>query len=243
MTRFDILTEIRAYGRAVRAIVREPSLDDRGRVLALGHLAVGLRQAHFWTRAVWTEVRGSMGEPEPYETPIPPYDTPTERALRRMRARGDECGRAVRSWETLPEWDQLRTWRAEDQVLREGASQGVDLDAEQLLDYADVLAEELYRVATVEVRRPDILLDEVEAFLRRFVVLQSVYQVAVVALWIAYSHAIEAAECTAYLLVTSPEPRSGRTIVLGVARLLIRNPPPVKATAPNRVPEAPGPSG
>lgn len=63
------------------------------------------------------------------------------------------------------------------------------------------------------------LLSEVEKFVRRFVVL-SPAQSCAVALWVAHTHAIEAAEATPYLGITSPEKRSGKTRLLEVLELL-----------------------
>jgi Protein of unknown function (DUF3631) len=70
-----------------------------------------------------------------------------------------------------------------------------------------------------------LVLDEVVAMLRRFVVLTP-RQAIVVALWIAHTHAMEAADCTPYLMLTSAEKRSGKTRLLEVLELLVREPLP-----------------
>lgn len=67
------------------------------------------------------------------------------------------------------------------------------------------------------------LLDETAAFIRRFVVITQ-EQADVLALWVAHTHAIVAAECTPYLRVSSSEPRCGKTRLLEVVELLVRNP-------------------
>ncbi len=67
------------------------------------------------------------------------------------------------------------------------------------------------------------LLSELMQFVRRFVVL-SPDQLCVVALWIVHTHAIEAAEATPFLDVTSPEKGSGKTRLLEVLALLVNNP-------------------
>jgi Protein of unknown function (DUF3631) len=67
------------------------------------------------------------------------------------------------------------------------------------------------------------LLDAVELFLRRFVVLTDA-QAAAAALWVAHSWAIAAAHATAYLHVTSAEPECGKTRLLEVAHELVRAP-------------------
>jgi hypothetical protein len=63
------------------------------------------------------------------------------------------------------------------------------------------------------------LLDEVTAFLRRFVVFPNNAQVAAIALWIVHTHAFDAAEVTPYLAITSAEKRSGKTRTLDVLEL------------------------
>jgi hypothetical protein len=49
-------------------------------------------------------------------------------------------------------------------------------------------------------------------------------QAVAVALWIAHSHAIEAADATLYLQITSPAKRSGKTRLLEVLELLVPRP-------------------
>jgi hypothetical protein len=66
------------------------------------------------------------------------------------------------------------------------------------------------------------LLDQVEAFLRRFVVFAREVQVVAVALWVAHTWCFAAAETTPYLHVTSPEKRSGKSRLLEVAAQLAR---------------------
>jgi len=67
------------------------------------------------------------------------------------------------------------------------------------------------------------LLDSVVEFIRRFVAM-SFPQGVVVALWVAHSHALAAADTTPYLAVTSAEKRSGKTRLLEVIELLVENP-------------------
>jgi len=64
------------------------------------------------------------------------------------------------------------------------------------------------------------LLNIVMAFVRRYVVLPEKAAVAV-ALWIVHTYAIEAAEATPYLNITSAEKRSGKTRLLEVLSLLV----------------------
>jgi 5S rRNA maturation endonuclease (ribonuclease M5) len=67
------------------------------------------------------------------------------------------------------------------------------------------------------------LLNQVAAYIRRFVSL-SPSQTPVVTLWIAHTHAIDAADATPYLAITSAEKQSGKTRLLEVSELLVRNP-------------------
>jgi len=54
------------------------------------------------------------------------------------------------------------------------------------------------------------LLDDVVTYIRKYVVLAP-QQADAEALWTAHTHAIDAADCTPYLHITSPEKRSGKT--------------------------------
>jgi hypothetical protein len=69
------------------------------------------------------------------------------------------------------------------------------------------------------------LLSDVRSFIRRFVVLDDV-QADAVTLWAAHTHIFEAFGCTPYLAITSPEKRSGKTLLLEVLELLAREPLP-----------------
>jgi hypothetical protein len=64
------------------------------------------------------------------------------------------------------------------------------------------------------------LLDDVAAFVRRYVVLTN-HQLRAIALWVAHTYAIDAADCTPYLLIQSAEKRSGKTLLLEVLSLLV----------------------
>lgn len=69
----------------------------------------------------------------------------------------------------------------------------------------------------------DRILDAVEAFVYRYVVVSEV-QVTASTLWVAHTWTIEAAHATPYLFVTSAEPESGKTRLLEVLRELVRDP-------------------
>jgi 5S rRNA maturation endonuclease (ribonuclease M5) len=68
------------------------------------------------------------------------------------------------------------------------------------------------------------LLDGVGNFLQRFVVLPSVHAVRAMSLWVLHSWAIAAAHATLYVVVISAERQSGKTRLLEVMGLLVREP-------------------
>jgi hypothetical protein len=66
------------------------------------------------------------------------------------------------------------------------------------------------------------LLEGLAAFVQRYVVLSD-EQADIIALWVVHTHALDAADCTPYLSITSAEPRSGKTRLLeGTAPLVAR---------------------
>jgi len=67
------------------------------------------------------------------------------------------------------------------------------------------------------------LLDDIATLIRRFVVL-SPDQASATALWAVHTYAIDAADATPYLAITSPEKRSGKTRLLEVLDLLANRP-------------------
>jgi hypothetical protein len=67
------------------------------------------------------------------------------------------------------------------------------------------------------------VLNDVRAFIGRFVVLGDA-QADAVTLWAAHTHVIEAFNCTPYLAITSGEKRSGKSRLLEVVELLVREP-------------------
>jgi hypothetical protein len=70
----------------------------------------------------------------------------------------------------------------------------------------------------------DAVLCDVDTFVRQYVVFPSDAQSLAVALWVAHAHAIEAADVTAYLEITSPSKRSGKTRLLEILELLAPRP-------------------
>jgi hypothetical protein len=67
------------------------------------------------------------------------------------------------------------------------------------------------------------LLDDVRSFIRRFVVLDD-RQADALALWVSHTHVFDAFGCTPYLAITSAEKRSGKTRLLEVLDLVVREP-------------------
>ena len=68
------------------------------------------------------------------------------------------------------------------------------------------------------------LLDAIAAAVEQYVVLPSAHATTAVTLWAAHSWAFDGAHATPYLLVTSPERRSGKSRLLEVLELLVRSP-------------------
>lgn len=66
-------------------------------------------------------------------------------------------------------------------------------------------------------------LDEIQKFVRRFVVFSDEAHYDVLSLWILHTYATDAAYATPYLYVHSAEPQSGKTRTLEVAAMLARN--------------------
>jgi len=68
------------------------------------------------------------------------------------------------------------------------------------------------------------LLDDVRAFLSRFVVFPSQDALVASTLWAAHTHALIAFECTPRIAFLSPEPGSGKTRALEILELLVLRP-------------------
>src|SRR5262249_22190884 len=67
------------------------------------------------------------------------------------------------------------------------------------------------------------LLTSITHFIRRYVVITDAQGVAS-ALWVAHTHAFNAADCTPYLLITSATKRAGKTRLLEVLEPLVARP-------------------
>jgi hypothetical protein len=71
------------------------------------------------------------------------------------------------------------------------------------------------------------LLDYAVAYLRTYLASLSGEQFDALALWAAHTHAIEAAETTPYLHITSPDVESGKTRTLEALDLIVAKPAPI----------------
>ncbi|MGB3441958.1 MAG: DUF3631 domain-containing protein [Actinophytocola sp.] len=83
-----------------------------------------------------------------------------------------------------------------------------------------------------ELRAGHEILDEVTAFLNRFVVFPNEHCAHAVALWFAHTHIADRFYITPRLILDSAEPGSGKTRVLEVASLLVRSPESTISTTP-----------
>ncbi len=72
--------------------------------------------------------------------------------------------------------------------------------------------------------KPTGVLLDVVAFIQRYMVLPSQHAVVAIALWVGHTWVIDAFDTTPYLLVRSPEKRSGKTRLLEILELLTPRP-------------------
>ncbi|MDP2948181.1 MAG: DUF3631 domain-containing protein [Chloroflexota bacterium] len=126
-----------------------------------------------------------------------------ERLAARLRELGCQAVRMV-DWPDAPPAGD-----AADAV-----AQGVDIAA---------LLERAAPVAMVKAADLGLLLEDVEAFIRRYLA-TGASQLAALALWVLHSWTLEAAETTPYLHVTSPEKQSGKTRLLEALALMVARP-------------------
>lgn len=83
-----------------------------------------------------------------------------------------------------------------------------------------------------ELRAGHEVLNDVTAFLNRFVVFPDEHCAPTVALWFAHTHAADRFYITPRLILDSAEPGSGKTRVLEVAELLVHSPESTISTTP-----------
>jgi hypothetical protein len=70
---------------------------------------------------------------------------------------------------------------------------------------------------------PSDLFNDTVAFIKKYLVLTD-EQADTLALWVAHTHAFEAADCTPYMHISSAEKSSGKTLLLEVLELLVAKP-------------------
>lgn len=75
-----------------------------------------------------------------------------------------------------------------------------------------------------KVERGDVLLDELDTFLARFVIYPSEHARIAHVLWIVHTHLMDRWESTPRLAFLSPEPASGKTRALEITELLVPSP-------------------
>jgi hypothetical protein len=95
---------------------------------------------------------------------------------------------------------------------------------EKLCREADERQSAKIRGQKIEIGPPAQLLDDVHAFLGRFIIYPSKEAHDAQVLWIAHTHVMDAWESTPRLALLSPEPASGKTRALEVSELLVPNP-------------------
>src|SRR5215216_1986690 len=91
-------------------------------------------------------------------------------------------------------------------------------------------ARDMAEILTIERRKPGErgasgakTLDEVHAFLGRFVAYPSKEAHVAHTLWIAHAHMMDAWESTPRIAFLSPEPGSGKTRALEITQMLVSN--------------------
>jgi hypothetical protein len=114
---------------------------------------------------------------------------------------------------------QLRKQRADVRVLDLPAGDGINGPD----DFLALRGDEAMRDVFEEAESGVAILNEVQAFVRRFVIMTDAQSVAV-ALWIVHTHCYEVAIWTPYLQVTSAEKRCAKSRLLEAVGYLVRQP-------------------
>jgi hypothetical protein len=142
---------------------------------------------------------------------LPDADAPGEQHAQSIAASLDTVARKVRVLH-LPDLGEGED--AFDWIQRGG-------NATELCKLVEIHDQPHDTVIGVEPHEGSALLDDVRAFLQRFVSYPSPEACTAHALWIAHSHLIESFESTPRLAFLSPEPSSGKTRALEVTELLV----------------------
>jgi hypothetical protein len=112
---------------------------------------------------------------------------------------------------------QLRKQGADVHILDLPAGEGVNGPD----DYIGVLGDEALTQLFDGAGEGAKILDNIQAFLRRFVIL-SPAQSAAIALWVAHTYTFKSAAWTPYLHVTSAAPECGKSLLLETLEFLVR---------------------
>ncbi|CAN5323889.1 hypothetical protein BH20ACT24_BH20ACT24_16130 [soil metagenome] len=122
----DIVAEITELRRASRQVIRDTSLSEEQKRIALGRLAeLSNRSALPWMsgEALWREAEPFLMTGE--TAPVTSAADPVEAKLRMLRARGlercDRCGLALPDEDTLDRSQAQRLARIEEAQRFEGA--------------------------------------------------------------------------------------------------------------------------
>jgi hypothetical protein len=122
---------------------------------------------------------------------------------------------------------QLRKQKADVHVLDLPKVEGVNGPDDYIGVMGDNAMTELFE-STAEGAK---ILDDVQSFLRRFVIL-SPEQSTAIALWIAHTYCFKSAAWTPYLNVRSAAPECGKSLLLEVLEFLVRQPWKVDGASP-----------
>ena len=123
---------------------------------------------------------------------------------------------------------QLRKQGADVRILDLPAADGVNGPD----DYIGIVGDDAMTKLFEGAAEGSKILDDVQSFLRRFVILSSAQSTAI-ALWVAHTYTFESAAWTPYLNVRSAAPECGKSLLLEVLEFLVRRPWKVDGASPS----------
>ena len=98
-----------------------------------------------------------------------------------------------------------------------------DIDPAKFADTTFALLENAQPYQASDVNLAE-LLDLIEMQIADFVIFQTPAAIRTCALWVAHTYAFMAAQCTPYLLITSPSKQCGKSRLLDIMKLLVKTP-------------------
>ena len=98
-----------------------------------------------------------------------------------------------------------------------------DIDPEGYVSTTQALLENAQPYQASDVNLAE-LLDRIEMQIADFVIFQTPAANRTCALWVAHTYAFMAAQCTPYLLITSPSKQCGKSRLLDIMKLLVKTP-------------------